>query len=115
MPDEARAAVAVAEQVRDQDIETRRPDNLVQLWRGVAKEPRISVDDGEMRHGRNSRSHRFDGYKRHIVRDLDSGLVRAVGITAANAPEASVTGELMVDLTRQDVHLREIHLNAAIW
>ena len=44
-----------------------------------------------MRHGRKSRSVLFDGYKRHVLTDLDTGLVRAVGITLANAPEASVT------------------------
>jgi hypothetical protein len=44
-----------------------------------------------MRHGRKSRSHRFEGYKRHVLRDLDTGLVRAVGVTPANAPEAKVT------------------------
>lgn len=109
-PDEARDAVAVAQTVRDQDVETT-PENVVQLRRGVAKGRRISVEDSEMRHGRKSRSHLFDGYKRHILRDLDSGLVRAVGITAANAPEASVTEDLLADLGRQDVELREIHLD----
>ena len=39
-----------------------------------------------MRHGRKSASRLFDGYTRHVGRDLDSGLVRAVGLTAANAP-----------------------------
>jgi len=64
-----------------------------------------------MRHGRKNRSHRFDGYKRHIARDLDSGLVRVVGLTAANAPVASVTDDLLADLTHQDVQLGEIHLD----
>ena len=32
-----------------------------------------------MRHGRKSRSVLFDGYKRHVLRDLDTGLVPAVG------------------------------------
>ncbi|BCL83200.1 hypothetical protein ccbrp13_56650 [Ktedonobacteria bacterium brp13] len=32
-----------------------------------------------------------DGYKRHVLHDLDTGLIRAVGITPANVPEASVT------------------------
>ncbi len=44
-----------------------------------------------MRHGRKSRAFKFDGYKRHVLKDLDSGLVRAVGITPANLPEASVS------------------------
>lgn len=110
VPKAAREAVAVAEAVRDQDVEML-PDNVVQLRRGVAKERRISVEDGEMRHGRKSRSHRFDGYKRHILRDLDSGLVRAVGLTAANVPEASVTDDVVADLGQQDVQLSEIHLD----
>lgn len=109
-PEEACIAADIAMAVRDQDVETL-PDNVVQLRRGVAKERRISVEDGEMRHGRKSRSHLFDCYKRYVLRDLDSGLVRAVGITAANAPEASVTGEMMVDLARQDTQLREVHLD----
>ena len=110
VPDAAQEARTVAEAVREQDVETT-PDNVIQLRRGVAKERRISVEDGEMRHGRKSRSHRFDGYKRHILRDLDSGFVRAVGVTPANAPEASVTTDLMTDLAKQDVELREIHLD----
>jgi len=110
VPQEAHAAVAIAEAVRDQDVEIL-PDNVCQLRRGVAKERRISVEDPAMRHGRKSRSHRFDGYKRHVLRDLDSGLVRAVGITAANVPEASVTDDLLTDLACQEIELREIHLD----
>jgi transposase len=34
-----------------------------------------------MLHGRKSRLVRFDGYKRHLLRDLDTGLAAAVGIT----------------------------------
>ena len=48
------------------------------LIKGVAKDRRISVEDGQMRHGRKSRSVRVDGYKRHVLHDLDSGLIRAV-------------------------------------
>jgi len=31
----------------------------------VAKDRRISVEDGQMRHGRKSKHQRIDGYKRH--------------------------------------------------
>jgi hypothetical protein len=110
VPEEAQQAVAIAETVRDQDVESL-PDNVVRLRTGVAKERRISVEDPEMRHGRKSKSHLFDGYKRHVLQDLDTGLVRAVGITAANAPEASVTEAILADLARQEVHLQEIHLD----
>jgi transposase len=112
VPEAARAAVAAAQQVRAQDVEAL-PEDVVRLRRGVAKDRRISVEDAEMRHGRKSKSHLFDGFKRHILRDLDGGLVRAVGITAANAPEAGVTDELLADLERQEVALGEIHIDRA--
>lgn len=110
VPEAAHTALVMAEQVRDQDVETL-PENVIQLRRGVAKDRRISIEDGEMRHGRKSRSHRFDGYKRHVLRDLDSGLVRAVGITPANTPEARVTDDLLRDLAAQQATLQEIHLD----
>lgn len=83
------------------------------LRRGVAKERRISIEDAQMRHGRKSRSQRIDGYKRHVVHDLDTGLVRAVGVTPANAPEATVTPDLDADLAAQQVDLGELHLDRA--
>ncbi len=66
-----------------------------------------------MRHGRKSRSQRFDGYKRHVLKDLDIGVVRAVGITPANVPEAAVTDDLATDLEPQNVKLEELHIDRA--
>src|SRR5690606_32388314 len=48
-----------------------------------------------------------------VLRDLDWGVVRAVGVTPANAPEASVTGAIVADLARQPVVLRELHIDRA--
>jgi transposase len=107
----AAAAVAVAHQVRDQDVDLGGP--APSLRRGVAKDRRISVEDGQMRHGRKSRSVLFDGYKRHVLRDLDTGLVPAVGITSANAPEASVTGDIAADLDAAGWRLAELHIDRA--
>ena len=104
-------AVAVARQVRDQDVDLSGPAPA--LRRGVAKDRRISVEDAQMRHGRKSRSVLFDGYKRHVLRDLDTGLVPAVGITPANAPEASVTGDIAADLDAAGWHLSELHIDRA--
>ena len=61
-----------------------------------------------MSHGRKSRSVLFDGCKRHVLRDLDTGLVPAVGITSANAPEASVTGDITADLDAAGWRLSEL-------
>jgi transposase len=112
-PEEASlAALDTARQVREQDVE---PDAVgtPTIRRGVARERRISIEDAEMRHGRKSRSHRFDGYKRHVLRDLDAGVIRAVGITAANAPEASVTEAIVADLDYQAARLDELHIDRA--
>jgi hypothetical protein len=100
----------VAHQVKKQDV-IKEEDGTEILKKGVAKERRISVEDSQMRHGRKSKSIRVDGYKRHVLHDLDSGMVRAVGITAANAPEASVTPAISEDLVPQQVHLQELHID----
>ena len=105
-------ALAVARQVRDQDVE-HAAAGAPTVRRGVARDRRISVEDAEMRHGRKSRSLRVDGYKRHVLRDLDSGLIRAVGITPANIPEASVTEAIVADLGHQAARLGELHIDRA--
>lgn len=79
----------------------------------MAKDRRISIEDAEMRHGRKSRSVRVDGYKRHVLHDLDTGLIRAVGITPANAPAACVTESISADLERQPMMLKELHIDRA--
>ncbi len=104
-------ALAVARQVRDQDVDLTGA--APSLRRGVAKDRRISAEDAQMRHGRKSRSVLFDGYKRHVLTDLDTGLVTAVGITPANAPEASVTGDITTDLEAGGLTLAELHIDRA--
>jgi hypothetical protein len=105
-------ALAAARQVRDQDI-TVDPDGVPRIRQGVARDRRISIADPQMRHGRKTRSLRVDGYKRHVLRDLDSELVRAVGLTPANQPEATVAGQVQADLAAQDVTLGELHIDRA--
>lgn len=115
---EARAhAVVVASQeaaprVVTQDVAWSAEATPV-LRRGVAKERQISIEDAEMRHGRKSRHQCVDGYKRHVLRDLDSGLGRAVGVTAANVPEAQVTAAVADDLAHPAVTLAELHIDRA--
>jgi transposase len=106
------ASLAAAQQVRAQDVD-EPAGGPPTLRHGVAKDRRISIEDGAMRHGRKSRSLRVDGYKRHAVHDLDTGLVRAVGVTAANVPEAQVTDAIAADLDAQAVTLTELHIDRA--
>ncbi len=105
-------SMRAAKQVKEQDVQESAPESAT-LRTGVAKDRRIAIEDAHMRHGRKSRSVRVDGYKRHILQDLDSGLVRAVGITAANAAEASVTEAIQADLAYQQVHVGELHIDRA--
>src|SRR5262249_1017077 len=70
----------------------------------------------QMRHGRKTRAVRVDGYQRQVLHELDSGLVCAVGLTAATAPEASVTAALDADLAAQQLavaDLTERHVDRA--
>ena len=53
------------------------------------------------------------GYKPHVLRDLDTGLVTAAGITPANAPEASVTSHIAADLDAAGLTLAELHIDRA--
>jgi hypothetical protein len=108
----AQAALATAQQIKTQDIELSEV-GTPQLKRGVARNRRISIEDPHMRHGRKSRRQRVDGYKRHVLRDLDSGLIPCVGVTPANAPEAWITDAIQVDLKSQQLSLRELSIDRA--
>src|SRR5207237_8142719 len=108
----AQPSLEIARQVKAQDVQISE-EGKVSLVKGVAKDRRISVEDGQMRHGRKSRSVRVDGYKRHVLHDLDTGLIRAVGITPANVPEASVTEAIGEDLAHQEAYLTKLHIDRA--
>ena len=90
LPESASKSLQVARKIKTQDVEITS-SGTPGLRRGVAKNRRITIEDSTMRHGRKSRSKRFDGYKRHVLRDLDIGIVRAVSLTPANVPEAWVS------------------------
>lgn len=106
------ASLATARQVVAQDVESGA-DGTAALRRGVAKDRRISVEDAQMRHGRKSKSQLIDGYKRHVLRDLDRSVIRAVAITPANVPEATAARAIADDLAHQAVTLVELHLDRA--
>ena len=80
------AAAELLARLLAQDIE--RDENGPRLIRGVAADRVISVHDPEMRHGRKSRSQRFNGHKAQVAVDTDSQLITAVDVLAGNAPDA---------------------------
>jgi len=56
-------------QIRSQDLEPDPSGGGTRIRDGVAPDRRVSIEDKEMRHGRKSKSKRFNGYKRHIGTD----------------------------------------------
>jgi hypothetical protein len=97
-------------QVHDQDLEIAK-SGTIQIRQGVAPERRISIEDAEMRHGRKSKSKRFDGYKEHIARDLDFHAIVACAVTPANRPEEEGAAPLAEDIRRQKLRLVELHID----
>ena len=61
--------IETLQQIREQDIE-QNAEGAARIRQGVARDRRISIEDAEMRHGRKSKSKRFDGYKEHIANEL---------------------------------------------
>jgi hypothetical protein len=104
--------LAAARQVQAQDTVVG-DDGTTRIRRGVAKDRRISIEDAQMRHGRKTKSIRIDGYKRHVLTDLDTLLVPAVGVTAANVAEAQVAEQIKADLDAQDLTLGELDIDRA--
>jgi len=105
-------SLADARLIQEQDVEVGE-DGCPKLRLGVTPNRRIAIEDDQMCDGRKSRSQRFDGDKRHVLKDLNLGIVRAVGITPANMPEASVAEALALDLESQQFTLEELHIDRA--
>jgi len=87
------AAAEVLARILGQDIE--RYEDGPRLKRGVAPDRLISIQDPEMRHGRKSSSHRFNGHKAQVAVDTDSQLITAVEVLPGNAPDADKALEVV--------------------
>ena len=78
------AAAELLARILAQDIE--RDDRGPRLKRGVAPDRLISVHDPEMRHGRKSSSHRFNGHKAQVAVDTDYAVDHRGGGAARQRP-----------------------------
>jgi len=76
-----------------QDIE-RNADGVV-IKQGVSPDRVVSVHDPEMRHGRKSKSRRFDGHKAAVAVDAESQLITAVTVLPGNAYDSDQALELV--------------------
>jgi IS5 family transposase len=113
VPEHAQAELAphlaTLHQIRDQDVE--QTANGPRLRQGVAHDRCVSIEDPEIRHGRKSSSYAFNGYKRHVATDLDTGLLVAVAITPANAPEMTAMPVLQDDFEHQHIHVSQLFID----
>ena len=107
-----RPYIEAVAQVRKQDLEESARGE-VKIRQGVAEDRRVSIEDPEMRHGRKSKSKRFNGYKQHIAADLDTGLITACAVTPANRPEEEAMPELKADIDRQGRVVGELSIDRA--
>jgi len=103
-------ALALVERVIAQDLEPDPNGGGMRIKRGVAKDRRVSVTDADMRHGRKSKSKLFNGYKRHVARELDGGMILAGTVRPANEPE-----HLAADALRPEIEahgaVSELHID----
>ena len=76
-----------------QDIE--RDAGGPRLKRGVAADRLISVHAPEMRHGRKSSRHRFNGHTAQVAVDTDSQLITAVEVLPGNALDSEQALEVV--------------------
>ena len=81
--------------VSGQDVEPGETPGAWRIARRVAKDRVISTVDVEARHGHKSTAVRTDGFKAHLATEPDTGIVTAIRITPANAPDGPVGVELM--------------------
>lgn len=79
------------------------------IRQGVAEDRRISVEDGEMRHGRKSK--RVDGYKRYVAHALDAPLILACAVTPVNRPEAEAAPALDAYVRNQGCSIHSLHVD----
>lgn len=105
--------IAVLDQLVVQDLE---PDpgggpGVRIAEQQVAEDRRVSVQDSEMRHGRKTKSKRFNGYKRHLATDLTSDAIVACALTPANRAEHEALPSLKLDIAQQGLHIIQVHFD----
>lgn len=102
--------VDAVQQVLAQDTE-QDDKGRIRITRGVAEDRRVSIEDPEMRHGRKTKSKRFNGYKQHIATDLDTGLILGCAVTPANRPEQEAAPQLQADLRHQGANFEQLYID----
>ena len=93
-----KTAMDLLRRVVEQDTDPDPDGGGSAIHEGVAKDRIVSMGDPEMRHGRKSKSKRFDGFKRHIA--LSNGLILGTAVEPANRREHAPTTRLLEAASR---------------
>lgn len=101
--------IAALKQVEVQDVS--RENGKVSVKEGVAADRRVSIEDKEMRHGRKSQSRLFNGYKRHVGVDLQTGLIVAATLTPANQAEQSAAQVMAEEMTAAGLEIDGLNVD----
>jgi hypothetical protein len=104
-------ALQTLQAVMAQDLEPDPGGGETRIRQGVAKDRRISIEDGQMRHGRKSSASRFDGYKRPIAHDIDEQLILAAEVLPANTPDTAGLEPLLIAVELQHRHVTSLHID----
>lgn len=102
-------ASEVLGQVLAQDVE-RKPEGEVGIRQGTSAERVCSVHDPEMRHGRKSKSTRFDGHKLGVGVDVASQVITAVDVMTGSAKD----DEDSLELAQQSQQATGLKVEAAL-
>jgi hypothetical protein len=87
-------ALAALRRVLTQDLEPDPTTGHRRIRRGVAAERMPSWGDPEMRHGRKTRTKPFTGYKRHVIKLVETDVIVGALVRPANEPEHEVLARL---------------------
>ncbi|MHB9131153.1 MAG: transposase [Armatimonadota bacterium] len=87
-------ALAQLQRLIGQDLDVAA-DHTATLKPEVAPDRQCSVVDPELRHGRKSKSRRFNGYKAHLRTEPTSGLITAVTTTLGNLHDNTAVSTLL--------------------
>ena len=91
-----------------QDIERRADGPCIK--EGVSRDRIVSAHDPEMRHGRKSKSQRFDGHKMALAVIPELQLIAAGGVLPGNAPD----NEGALDLVTQSEENAQVEVEETI-
>jgi hypothetical protein len=91
---EVRTAIEQMQRLVAQDVEVTE-DGKATIRKGVAKDRQCSLVDPEMRHGRKSKSKRFNGYKAHLAVEPKSGMLTAIETTDGSQFDGAVTDAIL--------------------